>query len=48
MQYLCMKLAWYNEYSIHTVDSDGLVLQHQGISSHSAEYALMPFLAFKD
>ena len=48
MQYLCMKLAWYNEYSIRTVDTDGLVLQHQGISSHSAEYALIRFPAFKD
>ena len=46
MQYLCKKLAQYNEYLISTVDTDGLVLQHQGFSSHSAEYALVCFLAF--
>ena len=40
MQYICMKLAQFNEYLISTVDADG-------ISSHSAEYALVCFLAFK-
>ena len=38
-----MKLIQCNEYSISTVDTDGLVLKHLGISSHSAEYALMGF-----
>ena len=27
----------------HTMDTDGLVLKHQAISSHSAEYTLMLF-----
>ena len=34
------------EYLVSTVDTDGLVLQHQGISSYSAEYAPMHFLLF--
>ena len=38
-----MKLVWYNEKLVSSVDTDGLVLQHQGISSHSAEYAHMCF-----
>ena len=38
-----MKLAQYNGYSISTVDTDDLVLQHQGISSYSAQYAVMRF-----
>ena len=42
-----LKLKQYNEYLISTVDTDNLVLQHQGISSHSAEYAFMHFLALK-
>ena len=42
-----MELAQYHEYSVSTVDTEGLVLEHQGISSHSAEYVLMRFLAFK-
>ena len=32
-----MKLVQYNEYLISIVDTDALVLQHQGISSHSAK-----------
>ena len=32
-----MKLVQYNNYLVSTVDTDGMVLQHQGISSHSAE-----------
>ena len=32
-----MKLVLYNEYLVRIVGNDGLVLQHQGISSHSAE-----------
>ena len=47
MQYLCKKLAQYIECLISTVVTDGLVLQHHGFSSHSAEYALVCFLAFK-
>ena len=34
-----VKLAYHNKYSVSTVDTDGLVLKHQAISSHSAEYA---------
>ena len=34
-----MWLIQNNEYLVNTVDTDGLVLQHQGISSYSAEYA---------
>ena len=33
----------YKEYLITTVDTDALVLKHQGISSYSAEYAPMHF-----
>ena len=32
-----MKLVQYNECLISIVDADGLVLYHQGISSHSAD-----------
>ena len=32
-----MKQVQYNEYFIRTVDTDVLVLKHQGISSHSPE-----------
>ena len=38
-----MKLVQYNEYLVSTVPTDALVLQHQGISSHSAEYEPMRF-----
>ena len=41
-----VKLAQYNEYLIRTLDTDSLVLWHQGISSHSAEYAVMHFPVF--
>ena len=37
---------WSNDYLINTVDTDGLVLYHQGISSFSAEYAPMHFQSF--
>ena len=37
-----MKLDQYSEYLVSIQDTDGLVLQHQGISSYSAEYAPMP------
>ena len=33
-----MKLVQYNSCSVSNVDTDGLVLQHQGISNHNAEY----------
>ena len=33
-------LAQVNEYLFSTVDTDGMVLQHQGISTYSAEYAV--------
>ena len=39
-------MARYNEYLVSTVDTDGLVLQNQDISSHSAEYAPMHFQLF--
>ena len=39
MQYFCLKLVQYNEYLVSMVDTDDLVLQHQGISSLSAENA---------
>ena len=42
-----MKLVQYNECLISTEDTDDLVLQHQGISSLSAEYASMRFPVFK-
>ena len=38
-----MKLIHYNEDYVSTVDTDGLVPWHQGISRHRAEYALMDF-----
>ena len=42
-----MKLAQCNECLISIVDTDGLVLQHQGISSHSGDNAPMRFPVFK-
>ena len=36
-----MELVQYNEYLASTVNTDGLVLKHQGISSNSTEYAPM-------
>ena len=42
-----MKLVQYNECLVSIVDTDGLVLKHQGISSHSANYAPMHFPVFK-
>ena len=38
-----MKLVQYSEYLVSIVDTDGLVLQHQDISSYSAEYTPMCF-----
>ena len=42
-----MKLVQYNEFLVSIVDTDGLVLQHQDISSRSADYAPMRFPVFK-
>ena len=42
-----MKLVQYNGYLISTVDADGLVLEHQTISSLSGEYAPMCFQLFR-
>ena len=41
-----MKLVQHNEYIITIMDTDGLVLKHQGISSHITEYAPMRFQLF--
>ena len=41
-----MKLVQFNEYLTSTVHTDELVLQHQGISSHSDEYLHMYFQQF--
>ena len=41
-----MKLVQYKECLVSIVYTDGLVLQHQGISSYSAEYAPMHFQLF--
>ena len=42
-----MKMLQLIDCLISTEDTDGLVLQHQGISSHSADYAPMRFPVFK-
>ena len=42
-----MKPVQYNERLISVVDTDGLMLKHQGISSHSADYAPMHFPVFR-
>ena len=41
-----MKLTQLNECLVRTADTDGLVLQHQGISCYSAEYAPVHFQLF--
>ena len=41
-----MELVQYD--TVSTVDMDELVLKHQGISSHSAEYTPMYFQLFMD
>ena len=38
-----MKLVQYKEYPVRTVATDELVLKHQVISSHSAEYAALRY-----
>ena len=42
-----MKLVQYNACLVSIVDTDGLVLKHQGISSHGADYAPVRFPVFK-
>ena len=42
-----MKLVLYNESLVSIVATDALVLKHQGINSHSADYAPMRFPVFK-
>ena len=42
-----MKQVQYNEYLVSTVETEGLVLQHQGISAHNAEHAPTCFHLFK-
>ena len=42
-----MKPVQYNECLVSIVDTDGLMFQHQGISSHSADYASMHFPVLK-
>ena len=39
-------LVQYNDYLVNNVDTDSLVLEQQGISSHSAENASMHFQLF--
>ena len=41
-----MKVAQYNDISVSNGDTYGLVLQQQGISSYSAEYATIRFQLF--
>ena len=44
-----VKVLQYNEHLVSPVDTDGLVLKHQGISSHSADYIpSMHFQVFMD
>ena len=38
-----MKIVEYNEYLLSTIGTDGLVLYHLNISSHSAQYAPLRF-----
>ena len=47
MKYWGVESLKYNEYFINTVDIGDLVLQHQGVSSLSVEYAPMRFPVFK-
>ena len=46
MYNLDIKLSQYNEYFVSTVDTDGFVLEHQGINSHSAENIPIHFQRF--
>ena len=42
-----MELAQYNEYFISIMGIDDLVLENQGISSHSADYTPIRFQLLK-
>ena len=42
-----MRLVQYNECLVNIMDTDGLVFQHQGINSHSADNAPTRYLVFK-
>ena len=46
--FLFLKPIKRNDYLVCTVDTDDLVLQHRGISCHSAEYTSMHFQLFVD
>ena len=46
MQYFRVKLIKYNNYFVNTVDTDSLLLWHQGISSLSVDYVSMCFHVF--
>ena len=35
--------ASYNDYLVRSLDTDGLVIEHQAICSHSAEYACLQY-----
>ena len=41
-----MKVVQYNEYLVSTVDTDALVLEHQGIRGCNVEYAPIHFQLF--
>ena len=41
-----MEQGQCNWYLVSSVDTDGLVLEHQGISSNMAEYVSMWFQVF--
>ena len=41
-----MKPIQYNEYLVSIVETDGLVLQHQAISSNSASHVFVCFQLF--
>ena len=43
MQYFCMKLFQYNECLVNTMDTDALVLKHQGINGYSAKNTSLRF-----
>ena len=42
-----MKLVQYGNHLVSTVDTDGLVLKHQAISSYSAKYTPMHCQLFR-
>ena len=41
-----MKLVWYNEYLVSTMDTDGPVLYHSGLHNYSAKCAPVHFQLF--